>query len=152
VLVDGSGKLPPDARLLSEPGHTLVATSRADAVSRRRISQAGADVESIPAGDGAVDLAALLRTLARRDVTSVLVEGGGALLGSLFDLGLVDKVVAFIAPVIVGGAAAPSPVAGRGVKRIADAMVLHRVRMERFGRDMALIGYCEMQPDVHRDS
>ena len=74
-----------------------------------------------PAPDGSVDLQALLALLGERDVTSVLVEGGGALLGSFFDRPLVDKVYAFIAPVIVGGAAAPSPAAGEGIERLADA-------------------------------
>jgi diaminohydroxyphosphoribosylaminopyrimidine deaminase/5-amino-6-(5-phosphoribosylamino)uracil reductase len=77
-------------------------------------------------------------------VTSVLVEGGGTLLGSLFDMGLVDKVVAFIAPTIVGGVAAPSPVAGLGVEKMADALCLQRVRVERFGTDVAVIGYCKL--------
>ena len=67
-----------------------------------------------PSPSGAVDLAVLLAELGRGDTTSVLVEGGGEVLGSLFDAGLVDKVVAFVAPTIIGGAGAPSPVAGAG--------------------------------------
>ena len=72
----------------------------------------------------------------------MLVEGGATLLGSLFDLGLVDKVIAFVSPVIVGGQTAPTPVAGAGFERMADTLRLERVRWDRYGRDMAITGYC----------
>ena len=58
--------------------------------------------------------AQMMSELGRREITSLFVEGGGTVLGSLFDDGLVDRVIGFIAPVIVGGIAAPSPVSGVG--------------------------------------
>ena len=143
VVVDSQGRTPREATLLSEPGQTLIAVSDADVTKRRELTDAGAEVVQVPADDGAVDLSTLLETLGRRNITSVLVEGGGTLLGSLFDLGLVDKVVAFIAPTIIGGKLAPGPVGGLGVERIADARGLHRVKVMRFGADVAVIGYCE---------
>ena len=92
---------------------------------------------------GAVDLDLLLGYLgAERDVTSVLVEGGATLLGSLFDLDLVDKVVAFVAPTIIGGEEAPTPVGGLGVGTMSAALRLERTKVRRFGRDTAIIGYC----------
>ena len=63
-------------------------------------------------------------------------------MGSLFDGGMVDKVVAFVSPTIVGGSDAKGPVAGEGVRLIAEAVKLERVQWKRFGRDMAIIGYC----------
>ena len=149
VLVDSRGRTPRQARLLSEPGQTLVAVARADAITSRKLRDA--EIESIPGHNGSVDLARLLEILGQRSITSVLVEGGGTLLGSLFDRGLVDKVVAFIAPTIVGGKAAPGPVAGIGVERMTDAMPLHRVKVMRFGRDVAVVGYREATGDVHRN-
>ena len=101
----------------------------------------GVDVESAPDTDGAVDLAELLRRLGRRDVTSVMVEGGGTILGSLFDHGLVDKVVAWVAPTIIGGRDAPVAVGGLGVEKMADALKLDRVEVMQMGRDVAIIGY-----------
>jgi len=89
-----------------------------------------------------VDLRAALHGLASDwNITSVLVEGGGQLLGSLFDLGLVDKVVAFIAPKLVGGAEAPGPVAGRGVESISSAVTLRDSTWEQVGNDMMVVGY-----------
>jgi len=71
----------------------------------------------------------------------VLVEGGGILLGSLFDAGLVDKVITFISPVIIGGNKAEDGCGGRGVERVADSLKLKRVSVERFGEDLMVSGY-----------
>ena len=136
VIVDSRGRIPLTARLLSEPGDTLVT------VAESGLEIPGAQVVSIPAPDGRVDLAALMQELGSREITSVFVEGGGTLIGSLFDLRLVDKVIAFVAPVIVGGQSAPSPVGGLGAERMADALRLSRVKLQQFGDDVAITGYC----------
>ena len=102
----------------------------------------GVEAVAMPGGDGLVDLEALMSHLGEREVASVVVEGGGVLLGALFDDGLVDKVCAFIAPVIVGGAEAPPPVAGEGVELIGDALRLRDVEVLRLGEDIAVVGYC----------
>ena len=88
-----------------------------------------------------VDLLALLQELARRDILSLLVEGGGVILGSFFDRGLVDEVHAVIAPLIVGAADAPTAVAGQGAYRMADALRLRDITVERLGDDMLVSGY-----------
>ncbi len=143
VVVDTRGRMPPGALMLGEPGRTLVAACGLDDAARSVLRDAGAEVISLPVEGSWVDLAALMDNLAsEQGVTSLLVEGGAAILGSLFDLGLVDKVVAFVSPVIVGGEAAPTPVAGAGFDRMADTLRLERVRWDRYGRDMAITGYC----------
>ena len=142
IVVDSRGRTPDDARLLDQPGQTIVAVATADSSKRSSLLDRGVDVEELPAEDGSVDLSALLGRLGGREITSVLVEGGGALLGSLFDLRLVDKVVAFVAPTIIGGSGAPAPVAGAGVERVAEAVCLKRVETQQFGPDLAIIGYC----------
>jgi len=70
-----------------------------------------------------------------------LVEGGGILLGPLFDCGLVDKVIAFIAPIIIGGKEAKTPVGGRGVDKVIDSFRLERVSLEKLGEDLMISGY-----------
>jgi diaminohydroxyphosphoribosylaminopyrimidine deaminase/5-amino-6-(5-phosphoribosylamino)uracil reductase len=143
VIVDSRGRIPAGSRLISEPGQTLVAVADASAESRRILANAGVQVVDAPGEDGSVDLAALMVRLgAEMSITSLCVEGGATLLGSMFDLGLVDKVIAFIAPMIIGGRDAPTPVAGIGFERMADTLRLERVRWDRFGRDMAITGYC----------
>jgi len=69
------------------------------------------------------------------------VEGGGILLGSLFDYGLVDKVIAFIAPIIIGGQEAKTAVAGEGVDKVIDAIKLEHLNVEKFGEDLMISGY-----------
>jgi diaminohydroxyphosphoribosylaminopyrimidine deaminase/5-amino-6-(5-phosphoribosylamino)uracil reductase len=142
VVVDSRGRTPAEARLLSEPGRTVVAVAGADAPAADRLSGAGAEVERVAGADGMVDLAELLSRLALgREITSLLVEGGGTLLGSLFDQRLVDKVVAFVAPAVIGGRDAPAPVGGTGVQMAADAFRLQRVEVLHLGGDVAMIGY-----------
>ena len=143
VVVDTRGRMPVDAPMLGEPGRTLVAVGDLGEPGAATLRDAGAEVVSLPGDGPSVDLAALMDALAsEHGVTSMLVEGGATLLGSLFDLGLVDKVIAFVSPVIVGGQTAPTPVAGAGFERMADTLRLERVRWDRYGRDMAITGYC----------
>ena len=142
VVVDSQGRTPASARVLRPPARTLVATTGASSDAwRREISEAGAEVAVLPALGGRADLAELLRHLGGRDILSLLVEGGGELLGSFFDLRLVDKVQAIIAPVIIGGKEAPTAVAGRGARRMADALRLRDVTVERLGEDILVKGY-----------
>ncbi len=149
IIVDSRGRMPREARLLAEPGDTLVAV--AENATRSAVEQADAEIEVMPAEDGSVDLSSLMRLLGQKDITSVFVEGGGTLLGTLFDQGLIDKVIAFVAPTIIGGKDAPSPIAGLGVEKMADALRLHRSRVMQSGRDVAVIGYCEAESHVHRN-
>ncbi|MBA7611642.1 Riboflavin biosynthesis protein RibD [subsurface metagenome] len=142
VVVDGRGHTPLTARLFSEPGKTLLALDRS--VEPRKataLAQVGAELLEVPTTEGLVDLAKLLKTLGEREITSVLVEGGGVLLGSLFDHGLVDKVIAFIAPIIIGGKEAKTAVGGKGVNKVADSLRLERVSVERLGEDLMVSGY-----------
>ncbi len=143
VVVDSRGRTPPMARVFSGPGRTLVATLGDSPASWRSSLEAqGAEVLALAAGlDRHVDPAALLQELGRRDVLTLLVEGGGVLLGGFFDQGLVDKVHAVLAPIIIGAAEAPAAVAGTGAYRMADALRLRDVTVERLGEDILVTGY-----------
>jgi diaminohydroxyphosphoribosylaminopyrimidine deaminase/5-amino-6-(5-phosphoribosylamino)uracil reductase len=142
VVVDSRGRTPPMARVLSGPSPTLVATVQgAPEPWQAAIRAAGAEVLVLPPEGGRVDLPALLRELAARDVLSLLVEGGGIVLGSFFDSGLVDKVHAVLAPIIIGAEDAPAAVAGRGAYRMDDALRLRDITVERLGEDLLVTGY-----------
>ncbi|HEU4759771.1 MAG TPA: dihydrofolate reductase family protein, partial [Dehalococcoidia bacterium] len=88
-----------------------------------------------------VDLRALLEALATRDILSLLVEGGGVILGGFFDRALVDKLHTVIAPIVIGAADAPAAVAGRGAYRMAGALRLRDITVERLGEDVLVTGY-----------
>ena len=143
VVVDSRGRTPPMARVFGGPGKTLIAALAGSPASWRASLEAqGAEVLALPAAvDGRVGLDALLRELGRRDVVTLLVEGGGVILGGFFDRGLVDKLHAVLAPVIIGAAEAPAAVAGEGAYRMADALRLREVTVERLGEDILVTGY-----------
>ncbi len=142
VIVDGKGRMPLTARVLREPGKTLLVLGRsAKPEEAEAFAQAGAELLELASSADQVDLGKLLKILGERGVTSVLVEGGGILIGSLFDWGLVDKVIAVIAPVIIGGQKAKIAVSGKGVDRMADALKLERVSVGKFGQDLMISGY-----------
>ena len=141
VVVDSRGRIPRDAAMLSEPGKTLVALTHPDDGALEALSGAGADVLTVPGDNGGVDVAELMAMLGEQGTTTVLVEGGGELVGSLFDEKLVTKVVAFVSPTIIGGQDAPSPVGGLGIEHLTEALRLNDVEVRRFGPDVAIIGY-----------
>jgi diaminohydroxyphosphoribosylaminopyrimidine deaminase / 5-amino-6-(5-phosphoribosylamino)uracil reductase len=144
VVVDSRGRVPPMARVFeaTDSVFTLVATSEdASTTWRGSIEATGAEVLTFSKHDDHVDLEELLRELARRDVVTALVEGGGVLLGGFFDRGLVDQVHAIIAPIIIGAADAPGAIAGRGADRMADALKLRDITVERLGEDLLVTGH-----------
>jgi diaminohydroxyphosphoribosylaminopyrimidine deaminase/5-amino-6-(5-phosphoribosylamino)uracil reductase len=143
VVLDSRGRLPKDARMLGAPGPTLVAVAQIGPRRRRALENAGAEVAVLPDGRNRVDLTALLRLLGEREVSSILVEGGATLLGTLFDQRMVDRVVAFIAPVVIGGTRAPGAVGGNGAVTLANAMRLRDVEFQQVGEDVMVTGYPE---------
>jgi diaminohydroxyphosphoribosylaminopyrimidine deaminase/5-amino-6-(5-phosphoribosylamino)uracil reductase len=146
VIVDGMGRTPLTARVFSEPGQTLLVIARKTGQKEKEaFERVGAELMELPAEEGVIDLKELLRLLGKRQISSILVEGGSGLLGSLFDQGLVDRVTAFIAPIIIGGESATPAVGGRGVARIADALKLENITREVFGSDIMISGYPRRQ-------
>jgi diaminohydroxyphosphoribosylaminopyrimidine deaminase/5-amino-6-(5-phosphoribosylamino)uracil reductase len=142
VVVDTRGRTPPMAQVFTGPAKTLVATSETSPKRwRAAVEATRAEVLVLPIDADHVDLRALLAHLADRDVLTLLVEGGGVILGGFFDAGLVDKVHAIIAPIIVGAADAPAAVAGEGADRMAVALRLRDVTVERLGEDVLVTGY-----------
>jgi len=142
VIVDGKGRTPLSARVFEEPGKTLVAVAKPlNAKAAEGFRKTGAEIVELPAEKDLIDLEELLKLLGKREVTSVLVEGGSGLFGSLFDRGLVDKVLAFISPIVIGGDGAKSVVGGNGVNTVAEALRLSRVKIIEFGDDILISGY-----------
>jgi diaminohydroxyphosphoribosylaminopyrimidine deaminase/5-amino-6-(5-phosphoribosylamino)uracil reductase len=144
VVVDSTLRTPPTARIVGEDGGAvLIATTAAAAPERVAALEAvGAEVLQLPARGGLVDLAALLSALGDRQVISVLAEGGAEVLGSLRDHGLIDAVVAVLAPRLIGGAGARGAIGGQGVAALADAVPLSDLEVERLGGDLIVTGYC----------
>jgi len=143
LVVDGKGRVPLHAHIFEPPGEVMVAVAAPfDSAKRKKFMEAGAEVLELPAREGWVDIEELLKLLGKRGIVAVLVEGGGKLLGSLFDCRLVDKVLAFVSPIIIGGCEAVS-VGGRGVDQVGRALRLRQVDIKNFGNDVLVSGYVE---------
>lgn len=145
VMIDLAARVPLSHQVVSGdvPGKTLVVVGpRADRERCRWLEGKGNSVVMLPEMDGDVSLDAVLRNLAADwEITSVLVEGGGTLLGSFFDERLVDKVVAFVAPKVIGGVDAPGPVGGRGAPDMGSVLQLRDWSWELVGDDLMFVGY-----------
>jgi len=145
LVVDSKGRVPLNAHIFERPGGVLLAVAEPfDSAKKEKLLQAGAEVLELPAEKGSVDVRELFKLLGKREIVNVLVEGGGKLLGSLFDHHLVDKVMVFISPVIIGGSKA-AIVAGNGVDNMAKALRLSRVNIKCFGDDVLVSGYMEKE-------
>lgn len=142
VVLDERLALGPSSRLArtAREAPVLVFTSEAsDAEKAARLEECG--VEVVRDAGGGREPASVLAALFRRDLHSVLVEGGARVAGSLLDRGLVDKVSFFVAPIIIGGEDARPAVGGAGTLSVGEAVALDEVEVTRRGRDVEITGY-----------
>jgi diaminohydroxyphosphoribosylaminopyrimidine deaminase/5-amino-6-(5-phosphoribosylamino)uracil reductase len=142
VIVDGRGIVPETKRVFTDGGApTLVATTHAAPARRRRAwERAGAEVLVLPgAGASLIPLESLFSQLGKRDVQRVLLEGGPTLGWEAVRSGLVDEVVVFFAPMLVGGEEAPSILMGGGIPTIAEPVRLEIREVSRLGPDLKVV-------------
>lgn len=136
VVVDSVLRTPPSARI-TQSGNTLIATTVDDAIKADALRSAGAEVLVLPEVDGRVDLAALLQELALREINEVLVEAGAGLHGALLQAGLMDELLLYQAPTLLGDAA-------RGMfalppfTEMAQRVDLDILGLDRVGQDIRI--------------
>lgn len=144
VVLDRRARTPLSAKLLQTSDQAPLLLALSEAASAAQVAAyraAGAEVVQLPGSEGGVAPGAVLEALAARDVRHVLIEGGGAVLASFFAQDLVDRVVCFVAPRIIGGEAAPTPVRGRGVARADQAPRVAHLEVRESGEDLMLTGH-----------
>lgn len=143
VVVDSKLSLDLESQLVKTAMDVPVlvcAGADCDGSKRKLLAKAGVEVWANDADDETPPLLQLLRNFGDRDFTNVLVEGGGGLLGALFDLQQIDEVHCFLGPKIVGGELGISPVAGEGVASMVDASELRLIETRKIGQDILMIG------------
>ena len=147
VVVDAAGRSGPERKVFDGSASTLVATTAAAPQgSVTAWTAAGAEVVPFDAGDGeGVPVDSLIEHLGKRDVLNVLVEGGPTLAWSAIRSGVVDRLVIYFAPKLIGGERAPGVLGGDGVATIAEALPLRIREVTRVGQDLKVVA------DVHRD-
>ncbi len=138
VIVDSHLRIPLRARCLSSHSPTLIATTVSSGSKRARLARRGIEILTFPATRGRVPLRRLFRELARRGIQSILIEGGGEVLASAVAERLVDRLVFFIAPILIGGRAAPGSFGGAGVSRLSRAIRLEELTCTRVGPDLCV--------------
>lgn len=102
VVADPRLRTPPQARVLAAPGRALIVGTRADGAAADRLREAGAEVMALPGVEGRVDLTALVAELGRREVNEIHLEAGAVLQGAFLRAGLVDELLLYLAPKLIG--------------------------------------------------
>ena len=149
IICDSHLRTPPDSRIVRTAREvpTILAAAVPPPECRNALEDAGCQVWDLPGPEGRVDLNALMDRLGAQGIDSVLLEGGGELNWAALHSGIVQKVQAYIAPKLFGGAAAKSPIAGLGVETPAQAVRLVRTTVTQIGEDFLLES--EVETDVH---
>ena len=136
VVVDSQLRTPPSARIL-QGGNTLVLAATEDAAKTKALRNTGVEVLMLPGADGRVDLTALLQQLAQRGINEVLVEAGAGLNGALLQAGLVDELLLYYAPALLGDSARGMftlpPLTG-----MSQRVGLEILSLDRVGEDIRL--------------
>ncbi|MDD4753376.1 MAG: bifunctional diaminohydroxyphosphoribosylaminopyrimidine deaminase/5-amino-6-(5-phosphoribosylamino)uracil reductase RibD [Desulfitobacteriaceae bacterium] len=142
IVIDSSLKIPSDAQVLDQTlASTLIYTARPPAEKVEKLESQGVKVIKCPGPGGRVDLNEALKDMFQRGITSVLVEGGAGINGTLLDGKLIDKMYVFYAPKVVGSHLAPGMFAGSGVSDMKDAVLLDKTNIEIVGSDVLITGY-----------
>jgi diaminohydroxyphosphoribosylaminopyrimidine deaminase/5-amino-6-(5-phosphoribosylamino)uracil reductase len=143
IVVDSEASLSLTSRLVQTAGDVpvmLATGTEAPRTACEKLAAAGIEIHHCRGDNHESRLQSLLDELGRRRMTNVLVEGGSQLLGGLFNLRAIDEVHVFIAPKIAGGAAAPSPIGGAGIDRMAEALQLAEISIEELDGDVYVHG------------
>jgi diaminohydroxyphosphoribosylaminopyrimidine deaminase/5-amino-6-(5-phosphoribosylamino)uracil reductase len=144
IVVDSSLRIPLSSKLLKTASRvkTIIATLKNSSPAQyKAIKQTGAEIVYIPARNGRVDLKKLIQYVGTLGIASVLIEAGTEISASALTEGIVDKILFFYAPKIIGGINAYSMVGGSGIAKMANAVVLKNLTYKKLGQDLLIEGY-----------
>ncbi|MFS1512291.1 bifunctional diaminohydroxyphosphoribosylaminopyrimidine deaminase/5-amino-6-(5-phosphoribosylamino)uracil reductase RibD [Chengkuizengella sp. SCS-71B] len=142
VIVDSNLRTPLDAKVILDQNHKtiLLSTENASLDKIKQFEELG--VEIIMCGSNAqVNLNLAMQHLAEQGIGSILLEGGGRLNGAMLEAELIDKIILFYAPKIIGGNEAPTNFILPGFNKMSEAIVLENIRIQTFENDICVTGY-----------
>ena len=139
IICDTELKIPLDSNIVKTAKEikTIVAYSKGNEEKIQELEKQNITVLKMPYNNG-IDLKALMEALGEMKIDSVLIEGGGKINSYAIEAGIVNKVYAYIAPKIVGGKEALSPITGEGIEYMKDAVELENLKVEQIDRDYLL--------------
>jgi diaminohydroxyphosphoribosylaminopyrimidine deaminase/5-amino-6-(5-phosphoribosylamino)uracil reductase len=142
IVLSASGNLPDNCRLRStaREAPVLIFTQEEHQTKLTGWVADGCEVVPLPASETGLSIDGVLGELGRRRMTNVMVEGGAGILGAFIDARAADECHIFIAPKIIGGDGALSPIGGRGIERIAQSLSLVNIAVNRGGDDVYIHG------------
>jgi diaminohydroxyphosphoribosylaminopyrimidine deaminase/5-amino-6-(5-phosphoribosylamino)uracil reductase len=145
IIVDTNLRIPLDSKVIrNEDKNTIVATSiNSDENKKQLLRNLGIKVVEVPNKNNRVDLKELLKKLGQEGIDSILIEGGGTLNFSALEENIVDKVIFYIAPKILGGEKSKSSIAGIGFSKLSEAVKLVNTSFRKIGEDLVIEGYIE---------
>lgn len=145
IIVDSSLRVPLTAKILtidSSKKTMIFTTENADEDKKNKLNEFNnVEVVVTPSNNGRVDLNYLLDFLGNNNIDSVLLEGGASLNFSMIQEGLVDKVITFIAPKIIGGEKSKTPIGGEGFEKLSDCVKLKDMKVKTYGEDIMIEAY-----------
>jgi diaminohydroxyphosphoribosylaminopyrimidine deaminase / 5-amino-6-(5-phosphoribosylamino)uracil reductase len=143
IVLDSRLRIPEDARVFgTSPSKTIVITTElASKEKRERLEKRGVKLLVIDSNEERVDLKTCLSRLGEMEIVSLMVEGGSQISGSFLDEGLIDKLLLFFSPKIIGDKQAPGVFDGRGAATLKEATLLSELRTRRTGDDILVEGY-----------
>jgi diaminohydroxyphosphoribosylaminopyrimidine deaminase/5-amino-6-(5-phosphoribosylamino)uracil reductase len=140
IIVDSKLRTPINARAVSD-NCIILTTDKCDKTKKTSFEKNGVMVIEVDESDGEVNLNNAMKLLGQRGIDSILLEGGGTLNFSALKQGIVDKYMAFIAPKLIGGRDALTPVEGNGIADVNDALNLEKVSVRQIDKDYLISGY-----------
>ncbi len=145
VIVDTRCRIPLDARVLNLESsvRTIIATGSSYDEKIGALKEKGAEVIITPLKENRLDIDWLFEELGRMGIDSILLEGGATMNYSALEAGVVDRVMAFVAPKIIGGQNAKTPVEGEGIQYVRHAVKLADIDIKRFDEDILITGMVE---------
>jgi len=144
VILDAKAKIPLKARVFHHADRdrvVYVTTGKASASRVKRLTDRGIKIHVFPSKNGHISLIKLIKLLGQLEIVSVLLEGGSGINASALKAGIVDKVVLFLAPLIIGGESAPGVVGGPGTKSLKQALNIKNLTVTPVGADWMVEGY-----------
>ncbi len=143
IIIDSNASLPLNSRIVNtiNEGEVIVAVNEnARQKQVEMLEKLGCKIIQTNGINDRVDLNELFKRLGAMNLTNILVEGGGSVITSMLEERLVDKLMVFIAPIVIGGEGAKLPVVGKGIDRICEAYQIKEITVNRFSNDIVIEG------------